>query len=850
MPSARLVRLLRAPRTRIALIGALLFAAVLPTGSALGSQVKPPKFVAIVPKSGTPNIQDGQVNAIAQVGTKVIVGGTFTQVENASDSTTVLTRNYILAFDKASGVVDTAFVPVLDGEVDSLLPGKVANTVYVAGKFSTVNGVAHKGIIMLNTLTGTTVTTFKPPAIDSAVLDVKFAGSHLLIAGTFTMVKKSAHAGIASLNPSTGALDPFVNIQLAGHHNFTGTGAESGVGGNVIAVAPDGTKAVVIGNFKTADGQDRDQVFMMDLTGTTAAVADWETDKFKPACFSWAFDNWVRNVAFAPDSSYFVIVATGGPNSGTVCDSATRWESGATGTGVTPTWTTLSGGDTLLSVAITPQVVYVGGHVRWLNNSFGADSPGPGAVGRASIAALDPLTGLPLTWNPGRNPRGFGVTTMLSVSDGLWLGYDTDYLGNSQYLRQRIGFFPNTGGATIAPTTVPALPGHVYQAGEPGTSNVLYRVNAGGPALLASDGGPQWAADQSDPSPYRNSGSNTASFGQVGSMDATVPPGTPVGIFTDERWDPSGGPEMDWDFPVTAGKQVEVRLYMSNRYSGTSQPGQRLFNVSIDGTQVLTNWDNVAQAGDNTGTMRAFDVTSPGTVDITFTHVVENPNIDGIEIIDLGATPAPPTDNISARGFDGTTAGAAAPLVNADSTDWHDVRGAFMANGTLYFGMSDGNLYSRSFDGTTFGTATLVDPYHDHDGVAPNWDTVQTGSGQTFAGVPSNFYGEIGQVTGMTFANGKLYYSLFGKDGLYWRWFTPQSGVVGADEFTVAGASGFLNVGGMFSANDQLYLVDTTTGNLTAQGFTGGVPAGSPAVVSGPGADGIDWRASATFLGP
>ena len=89
-----------------------------------------------------------------------------------------------------------------------------------------------------------------------------------------------------------------------------------------------------------------------------------------------------------------------------------------------------------------------------------------------------------------------------------------------------------------------------------------------------------------------------------------------------------------------------------------------------------------------------------------------------------------------------------------------------MVNGTLFFGMTDGNLYSRTFNGTTFGTRERWSTRTTtHDGVAPNWDTVQTGSGQTFAGIASNFYGELGQVTGMTYAGGKLYYSLFGEDG-------------------------------------------------------------------------------------
>ena len=58
---------------------------------------------------------------------------------------------------------------------------------------------------------------------------------------------------------------------------------------------------------------------------------------------------------------------------------------------------------------------------------------------------------------------------------------------------------------------------------------------------------------------------------------------------------------MTWDFPVPAGTNVEVRLYFANRYTGTSQPGQRVFNVSINGSTVLDHYDIVADAGDQTG---------------------------------------------------------------------------------------------------------------------------------------------------------------------------------------------------------------------------------------------------------
>ena len=53
-----------------------------------------------------------------------------------------------------------------------------------------------------------------------------------------------------------------------------------------------------------------------------------------------------------------------------------------------------------------------------------------------------------------------------------------------------------------------------------------------------------------------------------------------------------------------------MRLYFANQYDGTSQAGQRVFNVAIDGVTGLSNFDIVAAAGNKTGTMRSFDITT------------------------------------------------------------------------------------------------------------------------------------------------------------------------------------------------------------------------------------------------
>lgn len=837
----------------LSVVAALTLAVAVIPAPALGDTPAQSQLTAVVPKTNTPDVLDGAVVTILEVGNKVIAGGSFTQVSNNSTPGTVLTRNYILAFDKTTNLVDTAFVPTFNNEVNKLLPGPTAGTFYALGAFTNVNGVTKNRVVLLNASNGSIVSSFNTPAITGIVNDGAILGNRMIITGTFAKVQNVDHSGIASLNTTTGALDPWMNVQLTGHHNYNGTGANGGVGGKALALAPDGSKVAVVGNFKQANGGDYDQAVLLDLTGATPAIANWQTNAFDPACAYWAFDSWIRNVDFAPDSSYFVIVTTGAPFPGTTCDTVTRWEANATGTDLQPTWQNYSGGDTFLSVSIVGPAIYVGGHFRWLNNSFGTDNANAGAVGRASIAALDPRSGLPLSWNPGRNDRGpGGVYTFVPVNDGVWLGYDTDWLGQHQWKDQRIGFFPLTGGVTPPTDSVPALPNNVYLAGQAGGGNsgILYRVNSGGPTIPAADNGPDWEADTDASSPYRNSGSNPAGFGTVATVDGTVPASTPRAIFDDERWDPSDATEMQWAFPVTAGKQIKVRLYLANRCSCTSGVGQRVFNVTLDGTPVLTNYDLVADLGDQVATMKEYTIVSDGTVNIDFGHVVENPLINGIEIVDPSIVPPPVGTSIFKRSYNGTTTvGPTLTVSNPDGTLWDNARGGFVVNGKLFYGLSDGTLNVRTFNGTTFGTPSLVDPYHDTDGVNPNWDTTQTGSGQTYEGIPSNFYSQISSVTGMTYQNGKVFYTLSGQDGLFWRWFLPENGVIGADQYVVSGASGFSGVKGMFTANNVLYTVNGSTGDLSSRSFTAGVP-GAPTVVSGPALDGNDWRARALFVAP
>jgi PKD repeat protein len=816
----RAVRILLSIATTLGVAGLVLS----PSGPALAVQKTQDRLVSPVPASWTPSAVDGSVQSIIQVGNTVIMGGDFTQVE-AAGSTDVLSRPDILAFDATTGALSTTFLPQLDGEVEALIPSADGSSVYVGGQFHTVNGKATKSLTELSLSDGTTVKTFKTPSMNGKVHDLRLAGGNLWVAGSFTTIGGVAQTALATVNPTTGAVTPYMQQQVAGTWNGGTTTVAK------IDVTPDGSRLVGIGNFTTVGGASRPQAFMLDLSGPSAQLANWQTNFYTSHC-SNSFDSYLRDLDISPDGSFMVISTTGAYGGNTsACDETSRWNLAATGSALTPAWTDYTGGDTTYAVAITGTAVYVGGHMRWQNNPFKGDSPGQGAVSRPGIAALDPVNGLPYSWNPTRE-RGVGVFDLLATDQGLWVGSDTDQIGDFAY-HGKIAFLPLAGGEVVAPTSTGVLPGHVYLAGsaQPTNPNILYRVDAGGPALPSLDDGPAWAEDDAAlTSTLHNTGGSIASYTCCAARGASLPDSAPTGLFNSERTDPSGGNEMQWHFPVPAGQHVDVRLYFANRSSTTSTVGKRTFDVTLDTTKVLTNYDIVADAGNATGVMKSFPVVSDGTVDVSFAHKINNPLISGIEIVRTDGPPPPNADMVQNVGFSGTGV-LGYQTMPATGISWHLARGATMINGTVYYGYTDGQLYSRTFDGTTFGPATAVNGM---DQITPLTD----------------FHTDVPNISAMFFDSGRLYYTLNGDSHLYYRYFTPESNVVGGLRFTASnGITGmsFAQASGMFVTGGKLYLA-TSNGNLQQSDFVNGAPSGTGTVVSGPGIDGTTWSSRAMFL--
>jgi len=814
---------MRARRVATATLSATAAGATVLAMAGPASAVNAPhsSVVSTNPADFTPHVMNGSVQSIVQIGNKIVAAGTFTTVRQTPTSADIV-RNRIFAFDATTGLIDGAFNPNLSGSANSL--DTDGTYVYVGGSFTTVGGVSRPRVAKL-TAGGALVQGFAAPS--AGVNEVVVRGNRLYIGGAFKNVGGTANprGGLAAYDKDTMALLPQVNVPFTGLYNGGSTNIKR------FDLSPDGSKLVAVGNFTTVGGQTRAQIAMLNTPPAgTASLAGWSTNRFDQAhnsgCAS-VFDTFVRDVDFSPDGSYFAVTTTGafggGANSGTLCDTTTRWQTNSTGN--EPSWADYTGADTTYGIAVTGAAIYVGGHMRWENNSFEGDQAGPGAVPREGIAALDPVNGLPLSWNPGR-ARGVGAQALYATPTGLWVGSDTNRIGRETH--NRIAFMPLAGGTAIPVVPASTLPNDLFlaQRSTGAAGGVRYRVNTGGPALQARDNGPDWDVDTA----YRNGGSNSADWGSTPPVDGTVPASTPAAVFSTERWDPGDTTEMHFGFPVPAGTTVRVRLYFADRCDCTSAVGSRVFNVSIDGAAKLTNFDINSAAGHNVGTMREFTITSDGTIDVDFGHVVENPLVNAIEIVD-GTVSPPPTPGALLRRPVDASGSPTGPATTANTAiDWSLVRGAFLVNNTLYYGLGDGRLYARTFNTGTaaVGAQRTVNLYDDPD----------NGARIPFA---------ISNLTGIFYDTSlhRLYYSLFGDSRLFYRYFTPQSEVVGAQTFE-ANANGvdFSVVRGMTLAGGRILYGSVSDGSLRSVPFSGGAVTGSPSVLSSDGS----WGYRAIFV--
>lgn len=399
----------------------VLTAALVTVGAPSTASTAQPTVVSAVPSPSTPHaiddavVANAAVNTFAQVGSVMYAGGKFHSVQPPNRRST-LVRDNLFSFDVATGA-PTDWTPAVNGEVWRTL--YVAPYLYVGGAFTDADGVASRLVrYRVDGPTPVIDAGWVPRGINGVVNDIEFVNGRLLVAGSF-------RNRLIALDPANGRDSGYIALGISGSVKVNGAGPTEVFR---IAVSPDGTRLVAVGNFTTVGGLGRARAFMADLGPTAATVAPWYYQPLVNNCAAGALRAQLRDVDFSPDGSYFVIAATGYVPASTsgigrdICDAAARFNTTVPNP-TRPVWINYTGGDTLHSVTVTGAAVYVGGHQRWMNNPFGRDSASVGAVSRPGIAALNPVDGRALSWNPGKT-RGVGTKFIYATSTGIWFGSD------------------------------------------------------------------------------------------------------------------------------------------------------------------------------------------------------------------------------------------------------------------------------------------------------------------------------------------------------------------------------------------------------------------------------------------
>ena len=556
-----------------------------------------------------------------QIGNLTIVAGTFTQVQ-AAGSTTTLTRNNILGFNSTTGALSTTFIPNISGEVTALLPSADGTAVYVGGNFNTVNGTASASLAEISVSNGA-LRAGLPRTHDERTRQgpeaAPAAGSGSPVAHQVGDHRRAGAAAMATLNPTTGAFD------------LVHAGADRGRAqrwrhrGHQVRHHPG--RLATRRHRQLHDRRRRHRTTRCSCSTSpvpTATVANWQTNFYTSICAS-VFNTYMRDLDISPDGTYFVISDHG-------CvrrqhqRRATRPPAGRSARPAPDLHADLD------RLHRRRHDVRRRHHrhrrLRRRPHPLGEQpvrrrpAPGPGAVARAGHRGARPGQRPAASLEPdaaharcrrlrhaGHVAAGCGSAATPTTS-----ARGVPRQGRVPAARRRRGRPTPTAGA---------LPANVYLAGRTGTnasSTVLYRVNAAGPTLLALDSGPDWTGDTADaPDAHHGGGSNDADWGSaVGSVDPSVPAGTPIGLFNTERWAARDALELPGH---RRHATIRVNLFFANRCSCTNYAGGRVFNVAIDGTTVARRTTTSSRTSATTaGWMKSFAVTSDGSVDIDFTQ--------------------------------------------------------------------------------------------------------------------------------------------------------------------------------------------------------------------------------------
>ena len=366
-----------------------------------------PDSVGTPPTVAADALPTTQINGVVWsqliVGNTVYVGGEFTSARpaGAAAGTGEVTRNNLLAYDLATGVLKTAFNPNVNGAVRSLVASADGSRIYAGGNFTAVGGVARYRLAAVNATSGALITSWAPQ-VNARVATLGISASTVYVGGIFSSANGVARAGLAAFDAGNGAVKPW-------------TGTPTGGGVNALTVSPDGSKVIIGGSFTAYNG------------GSDPGYGMAATDATTGASLPWKVNSLVRNGGpqasilslTSSDQGVFgtgYVFGTGGNLEGAFRAS---WADGSL------IWLEDCHGDTYSAVPVD-DAVYTAGHAHYCGNIDGFPQTDPWAFHRTLAFGMEPtgtITADPLGYyNFAGTPRPSLLAFYPDINTGSYTG--------------------------------------------------------------------------------------------------------------------------------------------------------------------------------------------------------------------------------------------------------------------------------------------------------------------------------------------------------------------------------------------------------------------------------------------
>ena len=386
-----------------------LFAVVLAGAAAIFPAVAS-AIVTDQPRIDVPIALDGEVWSVEQVGNFVVVGGNFTQVQVSRDGP-IVDQAALFAYDLDTGVFVDSFRPEIgriDGvpEIRDIQSTPDGSGLYIGGAFNTVADVPggevrnRNRIALLDSLTGRLDRNFARGGVNAQVNDLELdQWGRLYAGGNFTIGLdlspdrppiEHALRGIARFDAETAEFDTGFRYetQVDIGRPIAGNNTDRNFGVARVVLHPNGQDLYVA--HRGAELHDAVSGEVFDSPGIASIRISQDSHSAVPYKALYPNQNGGNDPFYEAAqcggrgvqirdldvTNGYLVVVQQGADSGFQCDTAVRFP--ATSGAHEPDWISRAF-DSVFSVEIDGDDIYIGGHFRYLV-SAAAPSAYPGAT--------------------------------------------------------------------------------------------------------------------------------------------------------------------------------------------------------------------------------------------------------------------------------------------------------------------------------------------------------------------------------------------------------------------------------------------------------------------------------------